>query len=76
MSKTTRIYEVPAEPKQAPSTEYNRIYLIDATSKSAAWNFVAAKYVGAPDLPNGRRVAELMGPPNSVKVEVAQEETT
>ena len=72
---TTRPYEVPVvivptTPSEAVATE-KRIYLVDATSKGAAFAHVAAKFVGEPVLANGKRVAALMSQPNNVKLETA-----
>ena len=58
----TRIYEV-------PSTSEDKVYLVEAQSRGAAEKYVAGKYVGDATVPNGKRLAELMG--KGVKVEVA-----
>ena len=72
---TTRPYEVPvviapSNPSDVLATE-KRIYLVDATSKGAAFAHVAAKFVGEPVLANGKRVAALMSQPHNVKLETA-----
>ena len=68
----TRIYEVQAEPKTVPASDYNRTYLVDASSQAAARNHVMAKYVGPVSIPDSRRVAALIGV--GTKVEIAKEE--
>ena len=68
----TRIYEVPAEPKAVPASDYNKTFLVEAASLAAARNHVAAKYVGPVTIPKQKRVAELMG--QGIKVEMAKED--
>jgi len=60
MEAKTRIYEVAGGTPQ-------RVFLIEATSRSAAFDVVAAKFVGAVVLPSGKRIAELMT--SGIKVE-------
>ena len=72
MASKTRIYEVPAEPKAIPETEYHKTFLVEAASLAAARNHVAAKYVGPITIPKQKRVADLMG--QGVKVEIAKED--
>jgi len=76
MSKT-RIYEVTAHAQQAKIGDAPtgiglaaKSYLVEAISAAAAERHVAAKYVGNAEVPNGKRIAELMG--NGVKVEVTE----
>ena len=72
MAKTTRIYEVQAEPKAVPDSDYGRTFLVEAASLAAARNHVAAKYLGPITIPKPKRIVELMG--RGVKVEAAKEE--
>ena len=57
---TTRFYRVPAEPKQIPFGDYNKTFLVDATSRGAAERHVAAKYIGKAEIASTKEVAELM----------------
>jgi len=68
----TRIYEVSAEPKAVPESDYNKTFLVEAKSEAAARNHIAAKYIGPVSIPKQKRIAELMG--NGVKVEMAKED--
>ena len=68
MSKS-RIYEVPV---LIVEIQKEKFYLVDATSQAAAWRHVADKYVGKPVLPDGKRIAELVG--RGHKVESVKEE--
>ena len=79
MASKTRIYEVSEEPKavaaggsQSGDAPWNKVFLIDAKSQAAAEKHAAAKYIGPATIPNGRRIAELMG--HGVKVETAKED--
>jgi hypothetical protein len=67
----TRPYEVPVVLPNGELPE-KRIYLVDATSQSAARNFVTAKFVGEAVMANGKRVAALMT--SGVKMETAKED--
>lgn len=70
----TRLYEVPVNPNMVPDGA-PKTYLVEAASGPAAAKHVAAKFVGDPILPNGKRIAELMGSglkPEQVKEEAPQ----
>ena len=80
MASKTRIYEVSAEPKtvavggsQAGDAPWNKVFLIDAQSRAAAEKHAAAKYISPATIPDGRRIAELMG--HGVKVELARDDS-
>ena len=73
--RRSRIYEVPVSfPARTEERTVNQedIYLVEAVSQSEAWKYVADKFVGKPSLPNGKRIAELMG--QHYKVESAKAE--
>jgi len=74
MATTTRIYKVPAEPKDksgaAPS--YTKHFLVDAASQAQAERHVAKKYVGAAEVAKPRDVAEMIG--HGVVLETAKED--
>lgn len=73
-NKRTRIYEVPlkvsasADPAAAVAA---KVFLVDAKSGPAAFMHVAEKFVGEPTLPDGKRIAALMG--SGTAVEEAKE---
>ncbi len=72
----TRYYEVKVVlPKIQDSegvVQKEKLYLVDATSASAAEKHVARKFMAAPEIASAKRVAELMG--KGVKPEVAGEQ--
>lgn len=72
----TRIYEVPVTLPGVAIEEAGRkvSFLVEAKSGPAAERHVAKKYVGEAILPNGKRIAELMGGAHPVKVEEAKED--
>ena len=67
---TSRIYEVTHTDAAGKKTAY----LIDAKSANAAEQHVARKTVGEASIASAKRIAELMGDPNKVKVETAGDE--
>lgn len=68
----TRIYEVPVALPAETGTATTKVFLVEARSGPHAEQHVAKKYVGDATLPNGKRIAELMGA--GTKVETAKVE--
>lgn len=71
MASKTRIYEVPADFDKDGKAK--KAYLVEAVSLVQAREHVAKKYVGAALLPNGKRIAELMGSGTKVEPAMADE---
>lgn len=59
MAKATRLYEVPVPAAEGVKADA-QIYLVEASSPSAAERHVGRKYIGDARLADGKRVAELM----------------